>query len=115
MLGTLSLLKDNLFRTDPVPKRKIEQHIDSMLNIGIIEPSNSPWSSSIFLTKKADGSDRFICDFRGVNSVTRKDAYPSVRFDECIDAHRWGSLFLINGSSERVLAGASRPCKQTSY
>ena len=47
-----------------------------MLSKGIVEPSNSPWSSPIVLVKKKDGSTRFCVDFRQVNNLTRKDAQP---------------------------------------
>jgi hypothetical protein len=54
----------------------IDEEVDKMLAEGVIEPSGSPWSSPIVLAKKKDGKYRFCIDFRKVNEVTRKDAYP---------------------------------------
>ena len=47
-----------------------------MLNLGIINNSNSEWASPIVLVKKPDGSERFCVDFRKVNEVTTKDCFP---------------------------------------
>ena len=37
------------------------------------------------LVRKRDGSTRFCIDYRKVNSVTRKDAYPLPRVDDILD------------------------------
>ncbi len=64
----------------------VNQHLDTMLNQGIIEPSHSPWSSRYLLVKKKDGTQRFCIDFRHLNDVTEKDAYPLPRIDDTLDA-----------------------------
>ena len=56
-----------------------------MLENGIIRLSNSPWNAPVILVKKKDGSLRCVCDFRSLNDVTVKDAYPLPRISEVID------------------------------
>ncbi|KFD60069.1 hypothetical protein M514_10279 [Trichuris suis] len=57
-----------------------------MLKAGIIEPSNSPWAAAIVPVRKKDNSIRLCVDYRKLNEVTRKDAYPLPRIDETLDA-----------------------------
>ena len=61
------------------------QEIDKLLKQGIIEESTSPWSSPIVLVRKKDGSVRFCIDFRKLNNITTKDAFPIPRIDDIFD------------------------------
>ena len=72
-----------------------------MLEQGIIRPSTSALSSPVVLIKKPDGSDRFCCDLRKVNSVTKKDSYPLPRIADTLDAlsgaQYFSSMDLMSG------------------
>ena len=97
-IGLTNLVKHRINTGDAVPirqpprrlpfgKRAIEkQEIETMLDRGVIEQSSSPWASPIVLVTKKDGSCRFCVDYRKLNEVTIKDAYPLPRVDDCIDA-----------------------------
>lgn len=74
-------------RRQPLGKRDTEkEEIQKMLDRGVIEPSTSSWSSPIVLVTKKDGSTRFCVDYRRLNDVTIKDAYPIPKVEECLDA-----------------------------
>ena len=71
----------------PFHKREeVRKHLDQMLAADVVEPSSSPWSSPVVLVKKPDGSSRFCIDYRALNNVTRKDAYPQPRIDDTLDS-----------------------------
>ena len=72
-----------------------------MLEKDVIQPSTSPWASPIMLVQKKHGTLRLCVDYRKVNDVTRKDAYPLPRVDdtlETLSGSKWfTTLNLIRG------------------
>ena len=60
----------------------VNSEIESMLRMGIIEKSESPYASPIVLVKKTDGSNRFCIDFRKLNKITVFDAEPIPNQDQ---------------------------------
>ena len=67
--------------------------LQSMKDAGVIEPSNSQWASPPVLVRKKDGSWRYCIDFRALNTVTVKDAYPLPLIDDCLDSLSGKSVF----------------------
>ena len=64
---------------------KIKEMVEEMLELGVIQESNSPWSSPVVLVKKRGGDLRFCVDYRALNAVTRKDVFPMPRIDDMLD------------------------------
>ena len=66
-------------------EKDVDQQVSEMLTNDIIRPSYSPWNAPVILVKKKDNTNRFVCDFRGVNDVTKKDTYPLPHIKDVID------------------------------
>ena len=66
-------------------RREVSRQLQAMQAAGVIQPSNSPWSSAVVLVRKKDGSQRFCVDYRALNSVTKTDTYPLPRIDDLLD------------------------------
>ena len=66
-------------------KREIEKQVELFLKLGIIRKSHSPWASPIVPVRKKDGSLRICVDYRALNKITKKNAYPLPRPDELLD------------------------------
>ena len=71
----------------------VRQHVEEMLQHGVVRPSISPWAAPIVLVRKKDGTTRFCMDYRKLNDVTRKDAYPLPRIDDTLDALAGAQVF----------------------
>ena len=63
---------------------RANQEVRDLLALGMIQPSLSPWANGIVMVKKKTGELRFCCDFRPLNEVTIKVAYPLPRIDESL-------------------------------
>lgn len=67
-------IKKNPYRTPLKQREEVNVALEEMLQAGVIERSNSPWSFPIVLVKKKDGTKRFCVDFRALNKITKKYA-----------------------------------------
>lgn len=105
-------IKQRPYRVSPAIQQKIDQEIKEMLQNETIEPSTSAWSLPVLLVPKKDGSYRFCIDFRKLNKVTKKDAYPlpfiSSMLDKLRDTRYLSSLDIKSAYWQVPVASKSR-------
>lgn len=69
----------------PYLQEILNKELDSMLKLGVIENSESPWSSPTLLVKKANGEYRFCFDGRALNKISKHDSYPLPHIDRILN------------------------------
>jgi len=84
--GNARPIRKRTYRQSPQMMREMEQQVDEMLKAGIIEPSDSPWSSPCLLIKKSGVNEyRFVNDLRGVNQLTKPIHWPMPTMEDIFD------------------------------
>jgi len=71
-----------------------------LLDMGHIRPSSSPFTFSIVLVKKKDGTTRICIDYRKLNKKKIKSMYPIPSIDELLyeihDAIYFSNIYLCS-------------------
>nr|GEZ30248.1 putative reverse transcriptase domain-containing protein [Tanacetum cinerariifolium] len=68
------------------PARQVEFQIDLVPGAApVARAPSSPWGAPVLFVKKKDGSFRMCIDYRELNKLTVKNAYPHPRIDDLFD------------------------------
>ncbi|CAF4731480.1 unnamed protein product, partial [Rotaria socialis] len=73
------------YRKSNKDQETLRKETDKLMGSGIIEHSTFPWSSPVVSVKKKDGTTRLCVDYRRLNQITTKDAFPLPRIDDIYD------------------------------
>jgi hypothetical protein len=76
--------KDVPKRSSPGKRKITEDQLKDLLDSNIVQPSKSPFASSVTLIRRPNDTYRFCCDFRKLNDVTIKDTFPLPLINESI-------------------------------
>ena len=100
-VGNAPPVRQRLRRQPPAHQAAVDEHVQTMLDQGIIEPAQSPWAANLVMVMKKSGEYRCCVDYRSLNLVTKKDTYCLPRIDACLDAMAgaaWFSTFDLRSS-----------------
>ena len=99
--GDQPTIKQQVRRYPAARREEERQLVEYIVAIGIIQESNSAWSSPTVLVKKKDGKTWFCIDYRRLNQVTKVDAYPLPHIEDSLNtlggARFFCSLDLASG------------------
>ncbi len=68
-IGNATPIKQHPYKYPPHKKNIIHEDVDYMLQIGVTESSDSPWSSPAVLADQEGKADRFCVIYRKPNSM----------------------------------------------
>ena len=102
--GNARSIKQHLRRTAPAKRVEIERQVEDLLQRDIVKKSSNPWSSAVVLVTKKDGFQRLCVNYRQVNAVAIKDAYPLPRIDVSLSALSFFKMIQHAGFVFRALA-----------
>ena len=91
--GTARPIKQPPRRPPLAVRAEEDRLLDQMLQADVIEPSKSEWASPVCLVRKKDGSFRFCVDYRKVNALTKRDAFPVPGINDSLDSLQGNCLF----------------------
>jgi hypothetical protein len=103
-------------RLDPSRLAAAKAEFKRMLDAGIVQRSNSSWSSPLHLVKK-DGIWRPCGDFRRLKVITKPDCYPLPNMADCLarlDGCTWFTkIDLQKGYLQVPVTAADIPKRQS--
>ena len=112
-------------RPYPIPhalRPVVREQVNRMLQAGVIRCSRSPWNAPVVMVRKKSEPGqpiewRFCTDFRGLNQVTKQDAYPIPNLQDTIaqlGACRYFST-LDGATGYHQLRIAPSDCEKTAF
>ena len=81
------------YRLTPDQMEEAGKQLKELEDMGMIEDSVSPMAAPLFFVPKKDGTQRMVINYRKLNDITVKDAYPLPNMEELLEAARGAKVF----------------------
>ena len=93
----VKLTDDTPIRCKPYPlpyamKEELRNEVESMLEIGEVRPSTSPYALPIIMVKKKDGSNRVCVEFMKLNEITEVEPEPMTTAEDLFLPVQWQEI-----------------------
>jgi hypothetical protein len=89
---TRPMKRQRLNKLSPAERAELNRQLKDAVDSSLISPIFHLGSPILFV-RKADGSLRMCIDYRGLNEVARKDAYPLPRVDDTLDELKDANIY----------------------
>ena len=94
--GNAAPIRKRAYRLPECHKEPLKELLKNLQNEGVIAPSKSEWSAPILLVPKgSSGAYRLVTDYRALNKVLTKDAYPLPRIHDLLDNLKGARHFTV--------------------
>ena len=82
------------YRLTPDQMEEAKSQIKELEEVGMISPSMSLFAAPLFFVPKKDGGQRMCIDYRKLNEITIRDAYPLPNMESLLESARGATVFL---------------------
>lgn len=90
--GSAKPVRKGPYKMSPSRRESLKVQIEEMLEMCIIEPSTSEWSSLVVMVPKQDGTCLEI-DYRSLNAVTKPSNYPIPTIDSILYSMKQSKVY----------------------
>ena len=85
-----------MYRYSPMEMEEMEKQIQHLIELGYIRPSQSPYGAPVLFVKKPRSTElRMVIDYRALNKLTKRNAYPLPRIDDMLDHLAGAKVFSL--------------------
>ena len=91
----------------PLPyamREELRKEVETMLEMGVVRPSTSSYTSPMVMVKKKDGSNRVCVDFRKLNKITKVDPEAMTTSEDLFQRLSGKKINLTKGYWQRPVA-----------
>jgi len=81
------------YRLTPGQQEEVKKQLQELEEAGMIESSDSPLAAPLFFVPKKDGTQRMCIDYRKLNEITIRDAYPLPNMEQLLEVARGAMVF----------------------
>jgi len=69
-------VRQHPYKAGPLAREREKAEVERTRLMGVVEPSTGEWASPVVMVPEPDGSVRFCVEYKKLNLMTVKDAYP---------------------------------------
>lgn len=95
LLSSDKVINRRCYQLNPHKKQILYKQVDEMLQKGVIEPTNSAYSSPPVIVERADKEPRFCVDFRELNKITLDESINLPRITDSLKDLSTANIFSV--------------------